>query len=159
NPLDALGNLLYLLEHQAMDESGKTYVRLAREELERVTSISEQMLTFSREARQPVRVYLSEVIENVLSLFLPRMRRMNILLVKQYSAKQGAVMALPGEMRQVFSNLVGNALDAMNGAGRLVIRIEDSHRWSESEDRGAEERGVRVMVCDTGPGIPSEVRS
>jgi PAS domain S-box-containing protein len=153
NPLDALGNLLYLLEHQAMDESGKTYVRLAREELERITSISEQMLTFSREARQPVSVYLSDVIENVLSLFLPRIRRMGVVLVKQYASKDGSVLALPGEMRQVFSNLVGNALDAMNGAGRLIIRIEEAHRWSSPE-----EAGVRVMVCDTGPGIPEEVR-
>jgi PAS domain S-box-containing protein len=154
NPLDALGNLLYLLEHQAMDESGKTYVRLAREELERVTNISEQMLTFSREAREPVKVYLSEVIENVLSLYLPRMRRMSIVLVKQYSSKDGAVVALPGEMRQVFSNLIGNAIDAMNGSGRLLVRIEEAHRWAEPE-----EPGVRVMVCDTGPGISKEFRT
>ena len=154
NPLDSLGNLLYLLEHQAMDDSAKTYVRLAREELERVTNISEQMLTFSREARQPVKVYLSEVLENVLSLFMPRMRRMSIVLVKQYGAKDGAVVALPGEMRQVFSNLIGNAIDAMNGSGRLTIRIEQSHSWSAQA-----ESGVRVMVCDTGPGIPPDVRS
>lgn len=154
NPLDALGNLLYLLEHQAMDDSAKTYVRLAREELERITSISEQMLTFSREARQPVKIYLSEVMENVLALFMPRIRRMNILLVKQYSSNDGAVIALPGEMRQVFSNLVGNALDAMNGAGRLLIRIEHSHDWVNLQ-----ELGVRVLVCDTGPGIPREVRN
>jgi len=154
NPLDALGNLLYLLEHQAMDDSAKTYVRLAREELERVTNISEQMLTFSREARQPVKVYLSDVLENVLSLFMARIRRMNIVLVKQYASKDGAVVALPGEMRQVFSNLIGNAIDAMNGSGRLVVRIEEAHSWD-----GQALSGVRVMVCDTGPGIPQEVRN
>jgi len=154
NPLDALGNLLYLLEHQSMEESAKTYVRLAREELERITSISEQMLTFSREARQPQRVYLGEVMENVLALFMPRIRRMNIMLVKQYAPKDGLVIALPGEMRQVFSNLIGNALDAMNGPGRLVLRIQPSRDWS-----GHEEGGVRAMVCDSGPGIPREVRN
>jgi len=154
NPLDSMGNLLYLLEHQAMDDSAKTYVRLAREELERITSISEQMLTFSREARKPVKLYLSEVIENVLALFMPRIRRMNVVLVKQYSTRDGEVVALPGEMRQVFSNIIGNALDAMNGTGRLVIRIEDTRNWSTGEDSG-----VRVLVCDSGPGIPVEVRN
>src|SRR5581483_3955830 len=153
NPLDALGNLLYLLEHQAMEDSAKTYVRLAREELERVTNISEQMLTFSREARQPVKVRLGEVLENVLSLFAPRLRRMNIIVVKQYGTNDGVVVALPGEMRQVFSNLVGNAIDAMNGTGRLIIRIDEARDWS-----GQAESGVRVMVCDTGPGIAPEVR-
>lgn len=153
NPLDALGNLLYLLEHQAMDDSAKTYVRLAREELERVTNISQQMLTFSREARQPVKVRLGEILENVLSLFSPRLRRMNIIVVKQYGINDGTVVALPGEMRQVFSNLVGNAIDAMNGAGRLTIRIAEARDWSRKA-----ESGVRVMVCDTGPGIAPEVR-
>ena len=153
NPLDSLGNLLYLLEHQAMDDSAKTYVRLAREELERVTNISEQMLTFSREARQPVKVFLSDVLENVLTLFMPRIRRMNVVLVKQYAAKDGAIVALPGEMRQVFSNLIGNALDAMANSGRLTIRMEKSIDWSHDDAPG-----VRVMVCDTGPGIPPEVR-
>ena len=154
NPLDAMGNLLYLLEHQAMDDSAKTYVRLAREELERITSISEQMLTFSREARKPVKIQLGEVLENVLALFMPRIRRMNIVLVKQYSTRDGEVVALPGEMRQVFSNLIGNALDAMNGTGRLVIRIEQVRNWSTASDTG-----VRVMICDSGPGIPPEVRN
>ncbi len=154
NPLDAMGNLLYLLEHQAMDDSAKTYVRLAREELERITSISEQMLTFSREARKPVKIYLGEVIEDVLALFMPTIRRMNVVLVKQYSPRNGQIVALPGEMRQVFSNLIGNALDAMNGTGRLVIRIEDSRNWSTPA-----ENGVRVMVCDSGPGIPQEIRN
>ncbi len=153
NPLDALGNLLYLLEHQAMEDSAKTYVRLAREELERVTNISEQMLTFSREARQPVKIRLGEIVENVLSLFAPRLRRLSIVVVKQYGITDGSVVALPGEMRQVFSNLVGNAIDAMNGAGRLIIRIDESRDWS-----GQAESGVRVMVCDTGPGIPAEFR-
>jgi len=152
NPLDAMGNLLYLLEHQSMDDSAKTYVRLAREELERITAISEQMLTFSREARKPVTIKLSEVVDNVLSLFMPRIRRMNVVLIKQY-AQSGEVVALPGEMRQVFSNLVGNALDAMNGSGRLIIRIEESRSWTDQSVNG-----VRVLICDTGPGIPVEVR-
>ena len=153
NPLDALGNLLYLIEHgEGLSESNQTYVRLAREELERVTSISEQMLTFSRETRQPVKVELAEVLENVLTLYAARIQRMGVVVAKSFSDR-GAVTGFPGEMRQVFSNLIGNALDAMNGQGRLTLRIEQSHSW-----RKIEEVGVRVMVCDTGSGVPMEVR-
>ncbi len=153
NPLDALGNLLYLIEHSdSLNEANKTYVRLAREELERVTSISEQMLTFSRETRQPVEVNLSEVLDNVLMLYAARIRRQGVVVVKHFS-DNGSVVAFPGEMRQVFSNLVGNALDAMNGEGKLTLRIEQSYAWQQ-----ANEAGVRVMVCDTGSGVPTEVR-
>ncbi len=153
NPLDALGNLLYLIEHsQDLSDSNKTYVRLAREELERVTSISEQMLTFSRETRQPVEVNLAEVMENVLTLYAARIRRMGVVVVRNFSAS-GNVTVFPGEMRQVFSNLIGNALDAMNGPGKLVLRIDQSRQWG-----GNMGQSVRVMVCDTGPGVPLEVR-
>jgi PAS domain S-box-containing protein len=153
NPLDALGNLLYLVEHSdSLTDPNKTYVRLAREELDRVTSISEQMLTFSRETRQPVKVNLSEVFDNVLTLYAARIRRMDVVVVKSFS-DNGSVVAFPGEMRQVFSNLIGNALDAMNGPGRLTLRIEQRHSW-----QGADEIGVRVLICDTGSGVPPEVR-
>ena len=153
NPLDALGNLLYLIEHgEALSEANQTYVRLAREELERVTSISEQMLTFSRETRQPVEVNLREVLENVLTLYAARMRRMGVVVVRNFGTST-MVKAYPGEMRQVFSNLIGNALDAMNGPGKLVLRIEETRDW-----RGEGASAVRTLVCDTGPGIPEEVR-
>lgn len=153
NPLDALGNLLYLIEHSdKLTDSNKTYVRLAREELERVTSISEQMLTFSRETRQAVDVNLAEVMENVLTLYAARIRRMGVVVVCNFGPA-GAVKVFPGEMRQVFSNLVGNALDAMNGPGKLTLHIEQTRNWSESG-----ESAVRVLVCDSGPGVPEEVR-
>jgi PAS domain S-box-containing protein len=153
NPLDALGNLLYLVEHSnSLTEPNRSYIRLAKEELERVTSISEQMLTFSRESRQPVDVYLPEVLENVLTLYDARIRRMGVTVVKSFG-KAPPVLAYPGEIRQVFSNLIGNALDAMNGPGRLILRTEPSHSWKRME-----EIGVRVLVCDTGSGVPLDVR-
>jgi PAS domain S-box-containing protein len=154
NPLDALGNLLYLVEHSdSLTDPNRTYIRLAREELERVTSISEQMLAFSRETRQMVQVQLSEVIENVLTLYAARIRRAGVVVVKDF-ADPGVVTAFPGEMRQVFSNLVGNALDAMNARGKLTLRIEQGHDWDDNS-----ETGVRVLICDTGTGVPFEVRA
>jgi signal transduction histidine kinase len=117
-----------------------------------VTAISEQMLTFSRETRQPIEIRLSDVMDNVLTLYAARIRRVGVVVVKDF-ADTGVVTAFPGEMRQVFSNLVGNALDAMNGPGKLTIRIEQSHDWEDGR-----EAGVRVMICDTGGGVPPEVR-
>ncbi len=154
NPLDALGNLLYLVEHSdTLEDSSKTYIRLAREELERVTNISEQMLTFSRETRQPVEVNLAEILDNVLALYAARIRRLGVVVIKNFS-RAGSLRAFPGEMRQVFSNLVGNALDAMNGPGKLTLAVGEGPDWREPD-----EIGIRVMVCDTGGGVPVDVRN
>jgi PAS domain S-box-containing protein len=152
NPLDALGNILYLLDHASLDESSRTYLRLAREELERVANISHQVLTFSRESRQPVPVNIAEVFDNVLTLFDARIKRMGVTMVQSLDPKV-KIIAFPGELRQVFSNLIGNALDAMGGPGRLTIKAEETHSWHADQ-----EPGIRVLVCDTGSGIPAEVR-
>ena len=59
------------------------------------------------------------------------------------------IEAYGSELNQVWTNLVDNAVDAMDGRGTLEIRAE----------RDPDGSGVRVTICDSGPGIPPEVRS
>jgi signal transduction histidine kinase len=69
--------------------------------------------------------------------------------VKRYSAAQEPAFAYSGELRQVFINLICNALDAMEEKGTLRIDIRPSRNWKEQDLRG-----VRVTICDSGSGIP-----
>jgi signal transduction histidine kinase len=59
---------------------------------------------------------------------------------------------LSGALRQVFANLITNALDALNGGGQLLIRAGRSRCWKDGR------QGVRVVVADTGTGMTAEVR-
>ena len=148
NPLDAIANLLYLLDHSKhLDEVSREHVRLASEELSRITSISEQMLTFSRESRVPVPVKLRDLLDNVLALYQAKLTRGQIQVRRHYENVED-VRAFPGELRQVFSNLIGNAIDAMDLNGRLTVRLQPSRDWANME-----RRGVRVTIADTGSGI------
>jgi two-component system NtrC family sensor kinase len=64
------------------------------------------------------------------------------------------VTGSPGELRQVVSNLIVNAIDALATMGsELAIRVRRCHRWDTGDS------GVRVIISDDGPGIPSEHRS
>jgi len=63
------------------------------------------------------------------------------------------VRGYPGELRQVFSNLVGNAIDAMAHGGKLLVHVRESSLASDPSCKG-----VRVTVLDTGAGIPIGVR-
>ncbi len=148
NPLDAIANLLYLLDHsKQLDEASREHVRLASEELDRVTNISEQMLTFSRESRVPVPVKLRDLLDNVLVLYQARLTTSDIQVRKRYEQVL-EVRAFPGELRQVFSNLIGNALDAMGPSGCLTLHVRPSRDWMNME-----RRGVRVTIADNGTGI------
>lgn len=152
NPLESITNLLYLMEQ---DEPRKTpeYLKMAQRELGRVVQISKQTLTFSRDTSMPVRVQLADLVEEVLGLHARRIGDKSLRVVRQYEAHE-PVLIFPGELRQVFSNLISNAIEATSSHGRIVIRIRAARRWS-----GRDGRGLRLSIGDNGSGIQEEVRS
>ncbi|MGC2162556.1 MAG: HAMP domain-containing sensor histidine kinase [Silvibacterium sp.] len=152
NPLESITNLLYLMEQ---DEPRKTpeYLKMAQREMGRVVQISKQTLTFSRDTSMPVRVQLADLVEEVLGLHARRIGDKSLRVVRQYEAHE-PVLIFPGELRQVFSNLISNAIEATSPHGRIVIRIRAARRWS-----GRDGRGLRLSIGDNGSGIQDEVRS
>lgn len=151
NPLESITNLLYLME-QDKPEKARDYLKLAQRELSRVAQISKQTLTFSRETSGPVRVQLAELIEEVLGLHARKIGDKNLRVVRQYDTYE-QVTVFPGEMRQVFSNLISNAIEATPARGRIVVRIRATRRWSAGDGRG-----LRLSIGDNGLGIPESVR-
>ncbi len=153
NPLESITNLLYLLgEERELSASSRSYLALAQKELSRVGQISRQTLNFSRETTGPVRARVDELLEEVLSLYSRRMMEKNLRVERQYDCPEEALV-YPGEMRQVLSNLVTNAVEASSPNGRLRVRVRCTRSWSDPDVRG-----IRVSVGDNGTGIPLEVQ-
>jgi signal transduction histidine kinase len=95
-------------------------------------------------------VQLSNLLENVLTLYERKSKTLGIEVQRRYGY-DGAVIGSLGELRQIFSNLIVNAMDALAATGnKLVISVRRGRRW----DTGAE--GVRVSIIDDGPGIAPE---
>jgi signal transduction histidine kinase len=155
NPLESITNLIYLLStEEQLPEHVRSYVSLAERELKRVTQISKQTLSFYRETETPVRVELSSLLEEVLVLYARRLDEKRITVVRRYESEQ-PVLLFPGEMRQVYANLLANAIEAIAPGGRLVLRIHRARRCLPS---GATVDGVGVLVADSGSGMSPEVR-
>jgi PAS domain S-box-containing protein len=153
NPLDTVSNLIYLLRHEQHPENMTSqYLELASEELARIAQITGQLLTFHREAQAPVEVNLAGVLQSVLVVFAPQIRKAHVEVEQRLEAVP-PVRGFPGELRQVFSNLVGNALDAMPNGGKLILHLRESTLISDPA-----RRGVRVTILDTGAGIAAGVR-
>ena len=150
NPLAAVTNLLYLVaQDTSLSEHTQKFITMATGELARVSQITRNILAFYRESHSPVNIDLSELIASVLELYAPKIRQSG---VEVDFRRDGAcsITAFPGELRQVFSNLIVNAVDAMPGGGKLRIRVRPS------SNRRSQQHGVRLVVADTGSGIPRD---
>ena len=86
------------------------------------------------------------MIGDSLSIYQGRIVNSKVQVDKRKRA-QPSVMCLGGEIRQVLSNLIGNAIDAMPFGGRLVLRSREATRWKTGE------RGIVLTVADTGIGM------
>ena len=151
NPLEAVTNLLYLIGMRSSDEEARQYCSMAQRELPRVTEISGQTLRFYRKSNTPQETDVAELLDSLLQLFYPKFGRRNIQV--QVNLKEGGiVLAFPNELRQLFANLISNAIDATPPGGRIQIEAKPV------KNRHGELSGVRVVVADTGCGIPKNIR-
>ena len=154
NPLEAVTNLIYLAKRDLSDRKKVgDYLQLAGRELDRVSHIARQTLGFYRETSQPVSVNINQILNDLLFLYETRFLTRKIKVVRQYD-KPVEITALAGEIRQAFSNLITNAIDAMPAGGSLLVRITESHAWSNSR-----QPGVRITILDTGSGIKPQHRN
>ncbi|MBV8674350.1 MAG: response regulator [Acidobacteriaceae bacterium] len=148
NPLESVLNLIYLARISKVEiDTIREYLATAERELTRVSHIARHTLGFYRETSMPGDIAMAALIEEVLTVYDSRLRASAIEVVRDYSPVP-AVYALRGEMHQVFSNLISNAIDAMPNGGRLRITVREP-------DSGATP-GVLIEIQDNGTGIRSQ---
>jgi two-component system, NtrC family, sensor kinase len=147
NPLAAITNTLYLVRnHPSLDDTARHFADVAEQELQRVSHITRQTLSFYRESKQPIPVNLPELLDDVLDLQERALTSSRIRLSKRYLATP-VVHGFPVELRQVFLNLVGNAVQAMPTGGTLGVHLREVTDWSRNR------RGTAISILDTGIGI------
>jgi PAS domain S-box-containing protein len=150
NPLEAITNAFYLLRHHhSLDEEARYYAQIAEQELGRVSHITKQTLSFYRESQKAVTVSLAELLDDVLELQQRPIQSARITLQRDYKSN-GTVHGFPSELKQVFMNLISNAIQAMPEGGRMRVRLTETAGW-----RGRP-AGVRIFISDTGTGITAE---
>jgi PAS domain S-box-containing protein len=154
NPLETVTNVFYLLrDHPSLDADARELARIANEEMERVRHIARQTLAFCRDSESPVSISLRLILDDVLEAFHRQIQTSCVTVQRNIDA-DGLVVAFPVELRQIFINLIANALQAMPEGGTLRVSLRHSSQWSASGARP----GLRVSITDTGTGIPAKHR-
>jgi signal transduction histidine kinase len=150
NPLGAITNVFYLLRsHPSLDAEAQNYARMAEEELARVTHITRQTLGFYRESAEAIPVSIPDLLDEVLEFQSSQLERNGISLCRRYD-RNGVANGFPGELKQVFLNLTGNAIESMPRGGCLRVRV------GASSGANGQLAGVRVSITDSGAGIRPE---
>jgi PAS domain S-box-containing protein len=147
NPLEAISNLIYLLRQDTTNRRDADLLRMADEQLARVNHIAKQTLGFYRDRNVAEAVDVAQTLEELLSILQSRINSKQLSVEREYD-EIGPLQAFRGELRQVFSNLLTNAIDASPTGGRLVVRVK-----LQAAPRGGPDNLARIEVEDFGSGI------
>ncbi|MBV9608276.1 MAG: PAS domain-containing protein, partial [Acidobacteria bacterium] len=150
NPMEAIKNAIYLLNDAVRADSQPIY-DILKAETERVARIVRQMLGLYRNNEQVKPINVNTLVEDTILLLNRQLQRSNVEVVTQLGDLPDAVVAAD-QLRQVLSNLVINAKDSMGEGGRLFVRTRHV-RTSREFPLGS----IRIMVADTGSGIPQDL--
>jgi len=150
NPLEAVTNLVYLAKKQP--HNLEKFLQLAEHELDRIAQITRNTLGFYRDSASSAAVDVSEVLQEVARLYERKLQFKRVTLAPEYGSDL-TILAYPGELRQIFANLIANAIEALPDRGCLRIRASKTRSW-----RNGPQPGVRVTFLDNGSGIPPEIR-
>ena len=149
NPLNTISMLIYAMNRELPeDQPMSADLRIVQGELRRMSLLIEQFLEFAR-PRPPhfQRERLDEIMEETLLLIGPEARARRVMIYKEWEKRLPMVWIDGGQIKQVFLNLLLNAMQAMPQGGRITIRIHESGG------------SMLTAISDEGAGIPPEVRA
>lgn len=141
NPLEAVTNLLFLARTTDSLETSRQYLISADQELGRVAHITRQTLGFVRATASASETRISTLLDEVLTVYSGKIRSRQIQVIKDF-AQEAPIRAYRGDLIQIFSNLVSNALDAMSPGGTLHLKARPASG------------GMEFEIQDNGSGIP-----
>jgi PAS domain S-box-containing protein len=148
NPLESLMNLIFLARQScAASPKALNYLLTAEAELDRVSHIARQTLGYYRDTSSPSEVYLHGLIENVLTVYHAKLLTNGISVESSFNDLR-KISVSQGEMLQVFSNVIANAIDAMRQGGKLTIALRKTTALDGD--------GIQTIVRDEGIGISHE---
>jgi signal transduction histidine kinase len=154
NALVAVKTFVDLLLEQ---NPGAELAGTVRREMQRIDAIVAQVLKYSRHAA-PVRkrTSLHAVVERALKMTKPKFDGRNITIVSRLAAEPDTVQGDENHLEQAVLNLLLNANEAMNGDGTLTIETDVITSAGNGPDQFLSGKQLRLIVRDSGAGIPSE---
>lgn len=144
NPLTAMKGFIQLLEHN-LNGQYAMYFEVIKTELERIESIITEFLILAKpQAVQFQKVDIGKVIRHTVDLLTPQALMTNVQLIMEMDQNLPVVYAESNQLKQVFINIIKNAIEVMPKGGNVLIQSK------------VEKEYICIMISDEGTGIPEE---
>ncbi len=151
NPLASLTNVLYLLHSDKAGMPREELLSSAQESLDRVTRITRQIIGLYSSSDKVSEFRIADIVEDTLAAHTTVTRAKNIRIEKRNELAGLRFRGVESDLRRVLSSLVENALEHLHPGGTMRVHLYSGREWKHSL-----RRGVRIVVCDNGPGIPRD---
>lgn len=144
NPLTAVKGFFHILKNT--NEKKDLYFTVIEDELSRIEQIASELLTLAKPHSDNRKNYnLIQLVEDVKLLLTSQTNMKNIEIIIEKNKDKVIVNCDKNKIKQVFINLIKNAIDAMNNGGKICIRINECKKY------------VQIEIVDQGKGISKEV--
>lgn len=151
NPLVAIKTLIELLPERLDDEEfRRDFLAIASGEVDRISVLVNELLEFARPATPQLQLEdIPEIMDGMILLISTELRNRNLEIVKQYEDDLPQIPIDREQAKQVFLNILLNAIEATDEGGRVSVEVRTFSRKNG-------ERFLQVEIRDTGRGIPEE---
>ena len=162
NPLAGIEVLAGVLKRQLPEsEDAQSILRDIIKEAQMANAIVVEVLDFVRPIRLQVeRISVADVCRDAISMAESHVPRRDVQVVVALPEDLAPIQGDPHQLRQLFTNLLTNAFEAMGGRGRVVIHATELPVEEEPIAQGADSSAVpmiQIEVTDDGPGMPADV--
>lgn len=146
NPLTAIKGFIQLMESDSENKVNRTYYKIIKSEMERIELILGELLVLAKpQANKYNEENIKDLLEQVTTLLTTQAILNNIEIITDYTIEDIWIHADGNQIKQVFINLIKNAIEVMPNGGKITIQLAVADR----ED-------VLIQVIDQGMGIREE---
>jgi two-component system, NtrC family, sensor kinase len=155
NPLEAMMNLVYLLAPLQTSSEAGAYIVTLEDQLQGLRRIAAHALKFHRDGNKPAEFKLKAVLREVSDFYGPQAEKKGIVFRERIET-DGAIVAFRGEIVQVVTNLLLNAIDATPARGQVILHLHSAPRWLCEVHASS---GYCLSIADSGSGIAPQDRA
>ncbi|MCF7944309.1 MAG: ATP-binding cassette domain-containing protein [Spirochaetia bacterium] len=151
NPLGIIQNYLDLIQMEDLNSESLEYIHHIQSELSRIVEIISSLLSFSRVGVRPMhKLDLHTLLDEVLLLMSHKLKYKKIEVVRNFKTSSLIVEGHDNKLKQLFINLISNAIEAVLFHGKIEITTRIHHM--NVHDEYAE-----ITFTDNGNGIPDDI--